>query len=59
MFCTNQNAILKYGVDASIFDECHHSINYGKIDIPVPLPPRYVCEVWDCSKLVQNVRKIY
>ena len=24
IFCTNQNVILKYGVDASLFDKGHH-----------------------------------
>ena len=42
VFCTNHSAILKNGVDVSIFDKCHHNINYGKINIPVPLPPKYL-----------------
>ena len=25
-FCANQNTILNYGVDVSIFDKCHHDI---------------------------------
>ena len=59
-FSTNQNLISKYGVDASIFDKCHHNIIYGKIDIHVPLPPKYVREIWDHSKAdVQNIKKIY
>ena len=45
IFCTNQDVISKYGVDASIFDKCHHNIIYGKIDIREPLPPKYVREV--------------
>ena len=45
IFCTNQNLISKYDVDASIYDKCHHNIFYGKIDIRVPLPPKYVREV--------------
>ena len=58
IFCTNQNLISKYGVDASIFDKCHHNIIYGKSDIRVPLPPKYVREVWDYSKAdVQNIKK--
>ena len=58
IFCTNQNLILKYSVDASIFDKCHHNIFYGKTNIRVPLPPKYVREVWDYSKAdVQNIRK--
>ena len=58
-FCTNQNLISKYGVDASIFDKCHHSIIYGKIDIRVPLPPKNVREVWDYSKQMFKILKIY
>ena len=58
IFCTSQNLISKYGVDASIFDKCHHNIIYGKIDIRVPLPPKYVRKVWDYSKAdVQNIKK--
>ena len=58
LFCTSQNLISKYGVDASIFDKCHHNIIYGKIDIRVPLQPKYVREVWDYSKAdVQNIKK--
>ena len=58
IFCTSQNLISKYGVDASIFDKCHHNIIYGKIDIRVPLQPKYVREVWDYSKAdVQNIKK--
>ena len=58
IFCTNKNVISKYGVDASIFDRCHHNIIYGTIDIRVPLPPKYVREVWDYSKAdVQNIKK--
>ena len=58
IFCTSQNLISKYGVDASIFDKCHHNIIYGKIDIRVPLQAKYVREVWDYSKAdVQNIKK--
>ena len=58
IYCTKQNLISKYGVDASIFDKCHHNIIYGKTDIRVPLPPKYVREVWDYSKAdVQNIKK--
>ena len=39
LFCTNQSVISNHGVDVSIFDECHHNIIYGKINIHVPLPP--------------------
>ena len=57
VFFTNQNVISKYDVDASIFDKCHRNI-YDKIDICVPLPPKYVHEVWDYSKAdVQNIKK--
>ena len=38
IFCTNQNVISKYAVDASLFDKCHHDIIYSKINIRVPLP---------------------
>ena len=45
IFCTNQNVISDYSIDASIFDRFHHNIIYGKIDILVPLLPKFVCEV--------------
>ena len=58
IFCTNQNVISKYGVDASIFDKCHRNFIYDKIDIRVLLPPKYVREVWDYSKAdVQDIKK--
>ena len=35
-----------------------HNIIYDKSDISVPLPPKYVREVWDYSKAgVQNIKK--
>ena len=50
IFCSNQNT--------PIFDKCHHNIICGKSDIHVPLPPKYVREVWDYSKAgVQNIKK--
>ena len=58
ILCTNQNVISKYGVDASIFDKYHHNIIYGKIDILVLLPPKYVREVWNYNKAdVQDIKK--
>ena len=47
LFCANQNAISNYGVDVSIFDKCHHSIIFGKVNVCVPLPPVYICQVWN------------
>ena len=59
IFCTNLNVIFKHGVDVSIFDEFHHDITYGKINIRVPLSPIYVCEVWDYRKAnVENIKKV-
>ena len=58
IFCTSQNITSKYGVGASIFDKCHHIIIYGKTDIRVPLPPKYVCDASDCCKAdVQIIKK--
>ena len=58
IFCTNQNVISKYGVDASLFDKCYHDIIYGKINIRVPLPTVFIREVCNYSKAdVQNVQK--
>ena len=50
IFCTNKNIISNHVVDLTIFEKCHHNIIYGKINIPVPLPPVYIREVWDYSK---------
>ena len=58
IFCTNQSVISNHGVDVSIFDKCHHNIIYGKINIRVPLPPRYVREVRDYQKAnIKNIKK--
>ena len=55
---TNQSVISNHGVDVSIFDKCHHNIIYGKINIHVPLPPRYVREVWDYEKAnIEYIKK--
>ena len=35
-FCTNKNIISNHGVNVTIFEECHHNINYGKINTWVP-----------------------
>ena len=59
IFCTDQNVILKYGVDASIFDKCHHNIIYGKIDIHVPPPQNmfmnYGITVKEMLKILKNL----
>ena len=44
IFCTNQNVISKYRVDALLFDKCHHNTVYGKTNIRVPLPPVFIYE---------------
>ena len=41
-----------------MFKKCHHNIICGKIDIRVPLPPVYVCEVWDYNNAnAENTKK--
>ena len=58
-FYTNTNVISIHGVDVSISEKCLHNIIFGKIDIRVPLPPVYVCEVWDYSKAnSENIKKV-
>ena len=58
IFCTNKNIISNHGVDVTIFEKCHHNIIYGKINIRVPLPSIYICEVWDYSKAnIENINK--
>ena len=54
IFCTNENVILKYVVDASIFDKCNHNIIYDNIDIHVFFPPKYVREIWDIKKSIKD-----
>ena len=39
IFCTTQNVISNYGVNISMFKNCHHNIIHGKIDTCVPLQP--------------------
>ena len=51
IFCTNINVISKHGLDASIFEKCHHIVSFGKVDIRVPLPPAYVHKVWQMQML--------
>ena len=57
IFCTNTNVISKHGVDASIFEKCHHNIIFGKIDIRAPLPPAYVREVRITARPVLKISK--
>ena len=57
LFCNNQNTISNYAVDISIFDKCHHNIIFGKVSIRGPLPPVYICEVWNYSEAnVENIK---
>ena len=56
LFCTNQNTILNYGVDVSIFDKYHHNIIFDKINIHVPLPPVHIHKVWNYNQ--PNVENI-
>ena len=58
IFCTNTNVISKRGIDVSIFEKYHHNIIFSKIVIRVPLPPAYVRELWDYSKVnAENIKK--
>ena len=58
IFCTNKNIISNHGVDVMIFEKCHHNIIYGKTNIRAPLPPVYIREVWDYSKVnIENTNK--
>ena len=42
----------------SIFDKYHHNIIYSKINMPAPLPPIYIREVWDYKKAnIENIKK--
>ena len=46
IFCTNQSVISNHGVDV------------GKINICIPLPPKYVREVWYYEKAnIENIKK--
>ena len=56
LFCTSQNTNSGYGVDVSIFDKCHHTIIFGKVNVHVPLAPVCFHEVWNNSQA--NVEKI-
>ena len=58
LFCNNLNLIANYGVNLSLFENCHHNIIFGKINIRIPLPPSYVREVWDYSSAnTKNIQK--
>ena len=41
----NFNIISNYVVGLSIFEKCHHNIIFRNINIRIPLPLSYVCEV--------------
>ena len=47
ILATSPNLIRETGVELSIFEKCHHNLIYSIIDFKVPLPPRYLREVWD------------
>ena len=57
IFCNNLNLISNYGVYFLVFGKCQHNIIFGKINIRIPLPLRYFCEVWDYRKA--NVKTIH
>ena len=50
LLCTNQNTISNYGVDASVFDKCHHNIIFGKVNIRVPPSPVNIRELRNYSQ---------
>ena len=47
--------VSNYGADVSIFDKCHHDINFGKIKIHEPLPPVYFRKVWNYSQANKTI----
>ena len=44
-FTLCNNLISNYGVDLSLFRQRHHNIIFHKMNIQIPLPWSYVCEV--------------
>lgn len=50
IFRSNPNLLSEFGVDHSLFDQCHHNIIFGKINIRLHLPPKYICELWNYKK---------
>ena len=60
IYCTKQNLISKYGVDASIFDKCHHNIIYGQISIYPShqnMSVKYEITVKQMFKILKNLLK--
>ena len=47
IFTSNPSFISASGVELSLYEKCHHTLIYGKINFNVPLPPPYIREVWD------------
>ena len=43
----SQSLFSKFVVDHSLFYKCHQNIIFGKVRIRVPLPPKYIYEVWE------------
>ena len=56
IFSNNLNLLSNYGVDLSLFEKCHHDIIFGKINIEIPLSPRYFVK---CGVIVALILKIY
>ena len=47
IFTSNPSFLSASGVELSLYEKCHQNLIYGKINFNVPLPPPYICEVWD------------
>lgn len=58
IFRSNPNLLSEFGVDHSLFDQCHHNIIFGKINIRLHLPPKYICELWDLKRHIQKIFKM-
>ena len=58
IFCTNWNVISKHGIYDSIFEKYHHNINYGKVNIHVPLSAYFLWRLRLQQDTFWNIDKI-
>ena len=59
IFISNPSFIRASGVELSFYEKCHHNLIYGKINFNVPLPPPYVCEIWDYKNAkIDNIQHL-
>ena len=58
IFTSNPSFSSASGVELSLYEKCHHTLIYGKINFIVPLPQPYIREVWYYKNAkVENIQQ--